>query len=116
MARTELFVIIEGMPAGILRQDSTGQIYFRYADGYRGTPLSLSLPVTLRDKALAEVLGRHGLTESVCLECMARLARCIPSAMEQVFEENILVPGMDELCTHLLEPVKKDCARTLDLL
>lgn len=43
MARTELFVIIEGMPAGILRQDSTGQIYFRYADGYRGTPFSLSL-------------------------------------------------------------------------
>lgn len=69
-----------------------------------------------RDKALAEVLGRHGLTESVCLECMARLAQCIPPAMEQVFEENILVPGMDELCTHLLEPVKKNCARTLDLL
>ena len=69
-----------------------------------------------QDKTLADILARHGLTESVCLECMARLARCIPSAMEQVFEENILVPGMDELGVHLLEPVKKNCARTLDLL
>lgn len=47
---------------------------------------------------------------------MVRLAQCIPPAMEQVFEENFLVPGMDELGAHLLEPAKKNCARTLDLL
>ena len=49
MARAELFVIIEGVPAGILRQDSSGRIFFRYTDAYRGTPLSLSLPIANRE-------------------------------------------------------------------
>ena len=49
MARTDLFVIIEGVPAGVLRQDSSGRVYFRYADGCRGVPLSLSLPITNRE-------------------------------------------------------------------
>lgn len=48
MAGIELFGIIEGVPAGLLRQDAAGLISFRYADGYQGTPLSLSMPITNR--------------------------------------------------------------------
>lgn len=40
MAKIELFGIIEGEPAGL--------IFFRYADGYQGVPLSLSMPITNR--------------------------------------------------------------------
>ena len=48
MARIELFCIIEGVPAGLLWQDAAGLIFFRYADGYQGIPLSLSMPITNR--------------------------------------------------------------------
>jgi HipA-like protein len=281
MARTKLFVIIESVPAGILRQDPSGRIFFRYADGYRGTPLSLSLPIANReygqdvvrpylfgllpdseeqrkaiaskyggrpnnpvamlahigldcpgavqfchadkrslaktlarpgtyeplsrediakrlrelrnhsedsycligvpdahaknyslhlspndmvelapmydvasalaydgmertgrlamaiggenrfgrvgkgaigryagsqDKRLAAALDGSGFSESACLECMARLAQCMPTAMERVFENEDRLPGMDELRSHLLAPVRQNCDRTLALL
>ncbi len=48
MARTDLFCIIEGVPAGLLWQDAAGLVFFRYADGYQGVPLSLSMPITNR--------------------------------------------------------------------
>ena len=52
MARIELFCIIEGVPAGLLWQDAAGLIFFRYADGYQGIPLSLSMPITNRTQEL----------------------------------------------------------------
>ena len=54
MTQTELFVIIEGIPAGVLRQDSVGRVYFRYADGTRERR-SPSLPVTNREYGQAVV-------------------------------------------------------------
>lgn len=48
MARIRLFCIIEGVPAGLLWQDGAGLPFFRYAEGYSGVPLSLSMPVTNR--------------------------------------------------------------------
>ena len=48
MATIELFAIVEGQPAGVLRQDQTGAVTFRYAENYQGAPLSLSMPVVNR--------------------------------------------------------------------
>ena len=69
-----------------------------------------------RDKELAETLNSYGISESTCLECMAKLAQRVPKAMETVFEEEARLPGMDDLRAHLLEAVRKNCARTLALL
>ena len=48
MAKVELFCIIGGVPAGLLWQDASGLVFYRYADGYQGAPLSLSMPVSNR--------------------------------------------------------------------
>mgnify|MGYP002624660717 CR=1 FL=1 len=72
--------------------------------------------VKARGKKVAETLVSNGLTVDWCLKCMTQLAQRIPLAMEQVFEDEALLPGMDELRAHLLEPVRRNCNRTLDLL
>ena len=48
MAETSLKTIIGGTPAGTLTQDEAGLISFRYAEGYQGVPLSLSMPISNR--------------------------------------------------------------------
>lgn len=42
----ELQVVISGIPAGILREQSTGTISFSYHEDYEGLPLSLNMPVS----------------------------------------------------------------------
>lgn len=69
-----------------------------------------------QDKSLAAIMDENGITESVCLECMAQLAQRIPTAMESVFQNEAQLSGMDELRAHLMEPVRTNCARTLALL
>lgn len=68
------------------------------------------------DTKLATALDECGITQSTCIECMAQLAQRVPMAMERVFEDEVGLPGLDELRTHLLEPVQRNCARTLALL
>lgn len=48
MTDRALSVIIAGIPAGIVHLSDTGTISFRYLEGYAGTPLSLSMPVSNR--------------------------------------------------------------------
>ena len=48
MARTDLYVIIEGKPAGLLSQDGVGHTSFRYFSDYKGIPMSLRMPVRER--------------------------------------------------------------------
>ncbi len=48
MTSTSLSVVISHVPAGTLTLDDHGALSFRYRDGYRGTPLSLSMPVSNR--------------------------------------------------------------------
>lgn len=55
MPSKRLATCINGTQIGTLIQDEGGLISFRYLDGYRGIPLSLSLPVTTREYKQAEV-------------------------------------------------------------
>ncbi len=48
MMDKSLCVVITGVPAGVLALDDCGALSFRYRDGFRGTPLSLSMPVSNR--------------------------------------------------------------------
>lgn len=48
MAKADLYVLIAGVPAGILSQDAAGMLSFRYSENYSGVPLSLSMPIQNR--------------------------------------------------------------------
>lgn len=48
MATTSLKIIVSGTVAGTLLQNEAGLMSFRYDESYRGTPLSLSMPVSNR--------------------------------------------------------------------
>ena len=47
---------------------------------------------------------------------MGRLATEIPGCLASVFDEHASVPGMDELRSHLEQPVVENCETTLRLL
>lgn len=65
---------------------------------------------------VGRAMEQAGLDAVGCRELMANLAQRVPAAMEQVFEVESALPGMDELRAHLLGPVSDNCARTLGLL
>ena len=48
MAVKELDVFIAGVHAGMLSQDGSGAVSFRYLPGYRGVPLSSAMPLATR--------------------------------------------------------------------
>ena len=56
------------------------------------------------------------VTEETCLAIMGRLATEIPGCLASVFDEHASVPGMDELRSHLEQPVVENCETTLRLL
>lgn len=59
MTGKELDVLIAGELAGVLSQDASGSLSFRYARDYRGVPLSSAMPLstrTYRDKAVVPYL------------------------------------------------------------
>lgn len=58
----------------------------------------------------------EGVTEETCLAIMSRLAKEIPGRLASVFDEYASVPGMDELRSHLEQPVVENCEATLRLL
>lgn len=70
------------------------------------------------DPSFSAALAREGLTKETCLSEMARLARAIPPAMEEVLTEarQDNIPGAKELADRLLAPVEKNCCKTLGLL
>ena len=128
MAEIELFCIIESVPAGLLWQDAAGLIFFRYADGYQGIPLSLSMPITNRtygQKTVGPYLfgllpDREEQRRAMAREYGGRPNNAVTLlahiGMERVFERDAHIPGMDELREHLLGPVARNCDQTLALL
>lgn len=128
MAEIELFCIIESVPAGLLWQDAAGLIFFRYADGYQGIPLSLSMPITNRtygQKTVGPYLfgllpDREEQRRAMAREYGGRPNNAVTLlahiGMERVFERDASIPGMDELREHLLRPVARNCDQTLALL
>ena len=128
MAEIELFCIIESVPAGLLWQDAAGLIFFRYADGYQGIPLSLSMPITNRtygQKTVGPYLfgllpDREEQRRAMAREYGGRPNNAVTLlahiGMERVFERDARIPGMDELREHLLGPVARNCDQTLALL
>lgn len=56
------------------------------------------------------------LDDEACLDTMADLARRIPEALSNVFDESSPIPGIAELRAHLENPVQENCEQTLRML
>ena len=67
-----------------------------------------------RSAKVAEAMRTAGLDYDGCKETILALARRIPPAMEEVFEEAIV--GMGELREHLLPPIRESCEAAVRML
>lgn len=57
-----------------------------------------------------------GYPEKFCFATMMDLAYEVPICMEEVMDEYADLPGMADLREHMLDPVRENCQRTLDLI
>lgn len=65
------------------------------------------------DPKTATIMKRAGLDEQACADILANLARRVPVAMEEVFNEECSLTGIEELRSRLLPQVGYVCERTL---
>lgn len=68
------------------------------------------------DPTLEAALTDAGLTEKFCFATMMDLAYEVPICMEEVMDEYAGLPGMADLREHMLDPVRENCQRALELI
>ncbi len=117
-----LTVIIKGIPAGTVRQHRNGELSFSYAADYRGTPLSVSMPLSNADygdkvtrpylfgilpddqsvrASLGQEFGVSGnnpfaLLAHLGLDCPGAVQFCVPGHEQRGFEDARYEPVADD--------------------